>query len=222
MLITIGIATVALRMWWRQQLIIALYFAVIALMRTLLLIVDQYIQHPLRLNVADTLLFAGCVCFLVWKLRDVATRVMRLRQLLSIIVISFFMQQLDFLNNPLSPFFSYAGIFFVGFGFVWDTLVGAGWVNDTSPTFPRHARLFGYLGYTLLTITLVMWAGFSLNPDLLALISGKNAIEGVFSYGFPAVHLLYLVIVIAPEFAFITPHQNDTGVHAILAEQPSQ
>ncbi|MFN5929868.1 MAG: hypothetical protein ACK45X_17295 [Roseiflexaceae bacterium] len=222
MLITIGIAAVAMRMWQRQQLIIALYFAVIALMRTLLLIVDQYIQQPLRLNVADTLLFLICVLFLMWKLRDAETRVIRLRQLLSIIVISFFMQQLDFLNNPLSPFFSYAGIFFVGFGFMWDTLVGAGWVNNASPGFPRHARLFGYLGYTLLTITLVMWAGFSLNPDLLALMSGKNAIEGVFSYGFPAVHLLYLVIIITPENAFTTPHQNDSDVHAILAEQPSQ
>jgi hypothetical protein len=222
MLITIGIAAVAMRMWQRQQLIIALYFAVIALMRTLLLIVDQYIQQPLRLNVADTLLFLVCVLFLMWKLRDAETRVIRLRQLLSIIVISFFMQQLDFLNNPLSPFFSYAGIFFVGFGFMWDTLVGAGWVNNASPGFPRHARLFGYLGYTLLTITLVMWAGFSLNPDLLALMSGKNAIEGVFSYGFPAVHLLYLVIIITPENAFTTPHQNDSDVHAILAEQPSQ
>ena len=222
LLITLGIAALAMHMWRRQQLIIALYFAVIVSMRTLLLIVDQYIQHPLRLNVADTLLFLVCVSLLVWKLRDATTRLIRLRQLLSIIVISFFMQQLDFLNNPLSPFFSYAGIFFVGFGFVWDTLVGAGWVNDASPGFPRHARLFGYLGYTLLTITLVMWAGFSLNPDLLALMSGKNASEGVYSYGFPAVHLLYLVIIIAPDIAFVTPHQSDADDHAILAEQSPQ
>lgn len=219
LLITLGVAIVAWRMWRAHHVIIALYFAIIAAMRSLLLILDRFIHQPLRLNVADTILFLICIGVLLWKMREASTRALRLRQLLSITVISFFMQQLDFLNNPLSPFFSYAGIFFVGFGFLWDTLVGAGWVNDSSPGFPRHARLFGYLGYTLLTITLVMWAGFSLNPDLLALMSGKNAVEGVFSYGFPAVHLLYLIIVITPDNAFPTPQPADTEVHDILAEQ---
>jgi len=64
-----------------------------------------------------------------------------------------------------------------------------------------------------------MWAGFSLNPDLLALMSGKNAVEGVYSYGFPAVHLLYLIILITPNNAFPTSQPADTEVHDILAEQ---
>lgn len=221
-LMTIGVAVVAWRMWHAHHAIVALYFAIITAMRILLLMLDLFIHQPLRLNVADTLLFLICIGLLLWKTREAATRVLRLRQLLSITVISFFMQQLDFLNNPLSPFFAYAGIFFVGFGFLWDTLVGAGWVNNSSPGFPRHARLFGYLGYTLLTITLVMWAGFSLNPDLLALMSGKNAVEGVFSYGFPAVHLLYLIIVIVPDNAFPTALHADPEVRDILAEQSSQ
>lgn len=215
--VTAGFGVVAGHFWRKQHYITALYFALLCALHVSSFIYD-IVHLTLRMHVADTVLFVICAVYLTFQLQYPEQRTLRIGQLLSLSVVSYFMQQLDFLNNPLSPVFSYAGIFFVGFGFVWDTLVGAGWVNEASPQFPRHARLFGYLGYTLLTITLVMWAGFSLNPDLLALMSGQHAVEGVYTYGFPAVHLLYLVIILAPEMAFHTLQPADTTQSAILPE----
>lgn len=219
--VTIGFAGFTWYMWRRHAHISALYFALITAIRIISHAMD-YVHVVLRMHVADTCLFLICALYIISKIRHHEGRALRFGQLLALSVISYFMQQLEFLNNPLSPIFSYAGIFFVGFGFVWDTLVGAGWVNDSSPAFPRHARLFGYLGYTLMTVTIVMWAGLSLNPDLLALMSGQNAVDGVYTFGFPAVHLLYVIIVIAPELAFVPARTTAPDTHAILPEQSPQ
>lgn len=221
MTMTCGYVGVAWYLWRTQHPIGALYFVLVATIRIMAHALD-YFHVFLRVHVSDTSLFLICAIYLISRLRFSAERALRLGQLLSLTVISYFMQQLEFLNNPLSPIFSYAGIFFVGFGFIWDTLVGAGWVNEASPGFPRHARLFGYLGYTLMTITVVMWAGFSLNPDLLALMSGQNAVNGIYTFGFPAVHLLYVIIVVAPNLAFVTPPTTPVNAHAILSEQSPQ
>jgi hypothetical protein len=140
----------------------------------------------------------GVMVFMLQKIIRRQTIQLLLPRYIIVLVLSILMQQTSFLNNPLSPILGFAGVAFVAFGFIWDVLFGVAWINQDSRQFPRIARVLGYIGYSLLTVTAVAWAGISQNPVLLSLLSGDIVYQGYHLFGMPAIHLLYAVTLIAP------------------------
>jgi hypothetical protein len=81
---------------------------------------------------------------------------------------------------------------------VWDVFTGASWVNVDSPRLPRIGRVFLYIGYMLLTITVINWALAAHDQGSIGILTGGAVNTGFGGFGRP---LLYaaLVVSIVPE-----------------------
>lgn len=192
---------ISVRLWQRAHITASLLLGIIC-MSNGILFVCQYADLNLPHVFSDSLIIGAIILFMLQKIVRRQAIDTYLRRYVIILVMSILMQQTNFLNNPLSPVLGFAGIAFVAFGFIWDVLFGVAWINQTSPQFPRMARLFGYIGYSLLTVTAVAWAGISQNPELLSLLSGDIAYQGFHMFGIPAIHLLYVMTLVAPQIAW--------------------
>ncbi|NOK62910.1 MAG: hypothetical protein GFH27_549293n307 [Chloroflexi bacterium AL-W] len=125
----------------------------------------------------------------LWQRQLTLTTVTRL---LGLAVLMALLNQTDFLDQPLSPFFGFAGIFFLLFGIIWNVLtVGGQVVNKDSPGFPRTSRLLLYIGYAMLAISSVHWFMASHNIAQQMLQSDINLV-GFLTFGLP---LAYLALV---------------------------
>jgi len=118
----------------------------------------------------------------------------RVLRLLFATMIIFLMQQTGFIESRFSPILGFAGISFVAFGIVWDALTGAGWVNADSVNLPRVGRVFLYVGYTILAVTVLNWALAAHDLGAVATLTGGAADTGYATFGKP---LLYAVAAIA-------------------------
>jgi hypothetical protein len=56
----------------------------------------------------------------------------RAAALLTMLSMLLLLRQTDFIENPFSPFFAFAGIGFVAFGIAWDTLTVGAWANRST------------------------------------------------------------------------------------------
>ena len=108
------------------------------------------------------------------------------------------LRQTDFIENPFSPFFGFAGIGFVAFGLAWDALTAGSWANTGTPFLPRAGRIFLYIGYVLLTVTLVNWARTTHNLDFIDQFSGATALLGLNAFGKPLLYLLFPIVLMLP------------------------
>jgi hypothetical protein len=116
----------------------------------------------------------------------------RATRLLALAVLMALLNQTDFLDNPFSPFFGFAGVFFLVFGILWNVLTAGGqFANAGSPGFPRASRLLLYLGYVLFSISVTHWYLVSHNLEQQILQSDLN-FSGFVTYGLP---LAYLALV---------------------------
>ena len=62
------------------------------------------------------------------------------------------------MDNPFSPLFGFAGVFFLVFGIMWSVVTGGGqFVHGDSSGLPRASRLLLYLGYVLLSVSVAHW-----------------------------------------------------------------
>ena len=140
-----------------------------------------------------------------WTARNelTAPRVTRLVVLLLILTL---MRQRDFIENPFSPFFGFAGIFFIAFSLVWDISTSGSWTNADSPNLPRVNRVFLYLGSILLTATVVNWSVTIHDLDTVEKFTGGAALIGFDRFGKP---LLYAAFAIA--LAMPSRQSNATG-----------
>jgi hypothetical protein len=118
--------------------------------------------------------------------------------LLFVVLAGGLLRQTAFINNRFSPFFSFAGVAFIAFGLVWDALTAGSWANVSSPELPRASRIFLYLGYVLLTVTLVNWALATHNLAAAGNLTGDTAVFGLDRFGKPMIYAVYVVVLATP------------------------
>jgi hypothetical protein len=111
-------------------------------------------------------------------------------RLLGLLLITGLLRQTDFIENPFSPLLGFAGIGFIAFGLVWDAMTRGAWANHGTPGLPRSGRVLLYIGYVLLTVTLVNWALTSHSLLDIGQFTGDAALNGLDRFGRP---LLYVV-----------------------------
>jgi hypothetical protein len=79
-------------------------------------------------------------------------------RLLAIAILLALLNQTDFLDNPFSPLFGFAGLAFFVFGVFWNVIDLAGtFVNKDTPGLPRDSRALLYIGYVLLGVVVSHW-----------------------------------------------------------------
>jgi hypothetical protein len=193
------LAAVGLLIAWlaarRGHMTLASYGLLLAWLRILAWLMDSGRPlYALRFSHAEVetiimLALAGLALF--WLARrqlsgGLATRLLGLAVLMALL------NQTDFLDNPFSPFFSFAGIFFLAFGILWNVLTAGGqFANTDSPGFPRASRLLLYFGYVLFSISITHWYMVSHNIEQQILQSTLN-VSGFVTFGLP---LAYLALV---------------------------
>jgi hypothetical protein len=119
----------------------------------------------------------------------------RAGQLFFITLIAVLLQQTSFLENPFNPLADglaiSGGVGFLVFGLTWDALTAGAWANESSRGLPRTSRIFLYLGYVLLTVTLVNWALTSHDLNRLWMFTGGIAARGLAVFGRPLLYGIF-------------------------------
>lgn len=118
----------------------------------------------------------------------------RVRQLVVLLLILSVIRQRDFIENPFSPIFGFAGIAFIAFSLCWDIATSGAWTNADTPRLPRTSRVFLYLGAVLLTATVLNWAVTIHDLDTVEKFTGGTALVGFDRFGKP---LLYAAFALA-------------------------
>lgn len=149
---------------------------------------------PLELWWALLLLGVG----LWWALRG-RLSAQRATNLLSLWLITLLLGQPDFIGDPFSPFFGWAGIAFVAFGIAWDALTSGGWANQGSRALPRSSRIFVYLGYLLLTVTLINWNLVTHDLEGTAFLLDDVVLAGISLFGRPLLYAAILLTLAHPD-----------------------
>jgi hypothetical protein len=132
------------------------------------------------------LIMAGLVLFWLIRRRLSGARALRL---LALALLMAALNQTAFLDNPFSPLFGFAGVFFLVFGILWSVLTAGGqFANTGSPGFPRASRLLLYIGYVLLSVSVAHWYLVSHNIDFQIVQSDFN-FAGFRTFGLPLAYL---------------------------------
>lgn len=139
-------------------------------------------------------IFGAVTLFWLFRGRLTATRA---AGMLFLTLITGLLRQTDFIENPFSPFFGFAGIFFIAFGIVWDVLTSGSWANEGTKALPRSGRIFLYLGYVLLTVTLVNWAVTIHDLTTISSFTGDIAVTGLLRFGRPLLFAIFAVTLAA-------------------------
>jgi hypothetical protein len=142
-----------------------------------------------------TILLALVVLFWLLRRRLTAERAGRL---LFLVLVTALLRQTDFIENPFSPFFGFAGIGFIAFGIVWDSLTIGSWANESTPGLPRIGRIFLYVGYVLLTVTVINWALTSHDLTTVGYFTGTSALVGLDRFGKPMLYAIFFVTLALP------------------------
>jgi hypothetical protein len=117
----------------------------------------------------------------------------RVAGLLLLLLITALLGQTDFISNRFSPFFGSGGVWFIAFGLAWDALTIGAWANQSTPALPRVSRILLYLGYSLLTVTVVNWAVSVHDLTALSRLTGEAALDGLERYGRPMLYAIFAV-----------------------------
>lgn len=135
------------------------------------------------------LVFAGVTLF--WLVRRGLTGE-RATSLLALALLMAVLNETGFLDNPFSPLFGFAGVFFLVFGILWSVLTAGGQLtNRSSPGFPRAGRLLLYVGYVLFSVSVAHW--YLVSHNLPAqIVQGDFNFTGFRVFGLP---LAYLALV---------------------------
>jgi hypothetical protein len=149
-----------------------------------------------RTDVWWIVLFAGLAVY--WLARRELTP-QRAGALAFVTTITLLLRQTDFISNRFSPFVSSGGIGFIAFGILWDALTIGAWANDGSRGLPRVSRIFLYLGYVLMTVTVINWAVVSHDLATVGHLTGDVGLVGLEAFGKP---LLYTIFAITLAGAF--------------------
>jgi multisubunit Na+/H+ antiporter MnhB subunit len=105
--------------------------------------------------------------------------------------------QADLLEDPFAPFVGFSGIAIIALGLVWDVLTFGPWVNRESPGLPRASRLFIYIGYGLVGVTLINWSLTAHVLSELEYYTGGGALQGFSRFGTPLLYVVFGVVLAA-------------------------
>lgn len=191
-----AIIVVALVLARRGQRSVALVLAVIGS-------VDLLSQSTDRGNWLSALLWDDAavdhVWFLVfatagitWFLRGTLDEI-RAERLFFLVLLGALIRQSDFISDPFAVFLSSAGVGFVAFGLLWGFLTAGSWANEDSPKFPRSARVFVYLGYSLFSITLLNWFVLAHDVDNIDSVTDRLPSFGQYLLGLPMLYAVFAV-----------------------------
>ncbi len=151
-----------------------------------------------------------------WAVRGTLTDA-RLGALLVLAILVWLLRQTQFLDDPYTPFFfGYSGIGFIAFGILWDMLTRGTWANGSSAGLPRPGRLFLYIGYGLLTVTVVNWVVTT--HDLLAVeqLTGGSAVAGLYRFGKPMIAaIVFATLFPGPTAAASAARRGHTHPHPL-------
>ncbi|HEX2092648.1 MAG TPA: hypothetical protein VHG28_09615 [Longimicrobiaceae bacterium] len=148
---------------------------------------------------------------LAWVVRGRLTRE-RSVALLGLVTMTWLLRQTDLLDDPYSPlFFGYSGIGFLAFGILWDVLTAGSWANRETDGLPRVSRVLMYVGYVLLTVTVVNWALTSHDLSTVGQFTGDTAMVGLERFGKP---ILYGVIFLTLGSAFRSARETPAAARA--------
>lgn len=148
----------------------------------------------------------------LWLLRRKLSR-LRLLNLLILSLILLLLQQTDFIEDPFSPFLSFAGVGFLAFGILWDALTIGAWANRDTPRLPRLSRIYLYLGYVLLSVATINWAFSQHNLFMLEQFTGGGALLGLDAIGRPMLYILFPMLLRQPaEAGTIFLHDKEISV----------
>lgn len=144
-----------------------------------------------------TICFAAAVC---WLARRTLTPE-RIGRLIVILLVVSLMRQRDFIENPFTPIFGFAGTAFIAFGLAWDISTCGSWTNGTSPAIPRLSRIFLYLGFVLITATALNWAVTTHDLDSVEKFAGDAALLGFDRFGKPLLYSTFAILLALPPVA---------------------
>lgn len=149
--------------------------------------------YALRYSYAevDRLVLLALAGLAVYWLARRALSLERAVPLLALALLMALLNQTDFLDNPFSPLFGFAGVAFLVFGIVWNVLGAGGFANQDTPGLPRASRLMLYLGYVLISVSVAHWYLVSHNLVQQATQADFNSL-GFELFGLP---LAYLALV---------------------------
>jgi hypothetical protein len=133
----------------------------------------------------------------------------RVSRLLFLLLVTWLLRQTDFISNRFSPFFGSAGVSFIAFGLAWDALTIGAWANQSTHGLPRLSRIFLYLGYTLLTVTVVNWALSVHDLTALSRLTGEAGFDGLQRFGRPMLYAVFAVTLAAPARGSPAPRDQD-------------
>jgi hypothetical protein len=146
-----------------------------------------------RADVWWVLLFAGLA--VSWLARRELTP-SRASALAFLTLVTLLLRQTDFISNRFSPFVDSGGLGFLAFGIVWDALTIGSWANEGSRGLPRVSRIFLYLGYVLMTVTVINWAVASHDLEAVGRLTGDVGLVGLEAFGKPLLYTIFVVTLI--------------------------
>jgi hypothetical protein len=132
-----------------------------------------------------------------WWLRGQLTRA-RVERLLFLAIIAALLRQTEFIENPFSPFLGFGGIGFLAFSVIWDLLTRGKWANSGTPGLPRLSRILLYLGYALLTVTVINWSLAAHDLATIGKFTGETALAGFERFGRPMLYAIFAVVLALP------------------------
>jgi hypothetical protein len=166
-----------------------------------------------RADIWWVLLFAGLALYWLAR-RELTPR--RASALAFVTLVTALLRQTDFISNRFSPFVDSSGLGFLAFGIVWDALTIGSWANDGSRGLPRVSRIFLYLGYVLMSVTVINWAVTSHDLEAVGHLTGDIGMVGLEAFGKP---LLYTIFAITLAGAFRGDEASDPA-DPVVDEQP--
>jgi hypothetical protein len=137
-------------------------------------------------------MLAAAVC-IYWVARGRFHDV-RFRNLITLTLVLLLLRQTNFISNRFSPIFGFAGVGLLALGLVWDALTIGSWANRDTRGLPRVGRVFLYVGYVLLAVTVVNWALTLHDLASIERLTGSVALDGFRLIGKPLLYALFALI----------------------------
>ncbi|MGH2524296.1 MAG: hypothetical protein ACRDH2_17445, partial [Anaerolineales bacterium] len=154
-----------------------------------------YWRGPEPVDFWWVLLFSGVTLFWLARRQLTAARATRL---IFLLLITALLRQTDFISSPFSPFLGFTGIGFIAFGLLWDTLTAGSWANADTRGLPRTSRILLYLGYALLTVTILNWAVTAHDLSTTGQFTGNVGTAALGGLGKPMLYAIFFITLAPP------------------------
>jgi hypothetical protein len=168
-----------------------------------------------RADIWWVLLFAGVALW--WLARRELTPA-RAGALAFLTLVTLLLRQTDFVSNRFSPFVGGGGLGFLAFGIVWDALTIGAWANEGSVGLPRVSRIFLYLGYVLMTVTVINWAVASHDLGEVGRLTGELGLVGLEAFGKPMLYTIFALTLATAGRRPDSTSERDAAEPALLTD----